>query len=347
MRNYDLSPDVLFMQRAMDLAVNGSGMVSPNPLVGSVIVYDGKIIGEGWHQKYGEAHAEVNAVKNVKDRSVLPESTVYVNLEPCSHFGKTPPCADMLASLPVKRVVISNADPNPLVEGKGVNKLMEAGIDVTIGVLEKEGRELNKRFFTMMEKKRPYIILKWAQTEDGFIARENYDSKWISNTYSRQLTHKWRTEEDAILVGTTTAEHDNPRLTVRDWTGRNPIRVVIDRDLRLKESLNLFNGETDTLRYNVLRDGVKDRVSSIKLPAENFLHNLIDDLYKRKISSLFVEGGSSTLNGFIATSYWDEARIFTSNQRFANGIPSPKINGQVYQKSSVLDDMLTILHPLS
>ena len=253
----------------------------------------------------------------------------------------------MLISLPVKRVVISNVDPNPLVEGKGIQKLRDAGIEVTIGVLEKEGRELNKRFFTMMEKKRPYIILKWAQTEDGFIARENYDSKWISNSYSRQLTHKWRTEEDSILVGTTTAEHDNPQLTVRDWTGRNPTRIVIDKNLRLKESLNLFNGETATLRYNILRDAIKDHVSIIKLQPENFLENLIDDLYKRKISSVFVEGGSSTLNSFIAANYWDEARIFTSNQRFANGIPSPKINGNVYQKSPILNDSLTILYPVN
>src|SRR6478609_1743187 len=197
--------DELFMQRAMELAELGRGHVSPNPLVGCVIENKGKIIGEGYHEKFGGPHAEVNAVNSVKDKDQLIGATVYVNLEPCAHHGKTPPCADMLAKLPLARVVFSNLDPNPLVAGKGFEKLMSAHIRVDQGLLEERGRELNRRFFTFMEKKRPYIILKWAETADGFIARENYDSKWISNEHSRKLVHQWRTEEDAVLVGSRTA----------------------------------------------------------------------------------------------------------------------------------------------
>ncbi|MEQ9412696.1 MAG: bifunctional diaminohydroxyphosphoribosylaminopyrimidine deaminase/5-amino-6-(5-phosphoribosylamino)uracil reductase RibD, partial [Cyclobacteriaceae bacterium] len=217
--------DKFYMLRAMELAKNGIGHVSPNPLVGCVIVYEGKIIGEGWHGKYGEAHAEVNAVNAVADKSILNGAAVYVNLEPCAHTGKTPPCADLLVKHKVKRVVIANVDPNPLVAGKGIAKLKDAGVEVLTGVLEEAGRELNKRFFTFLKHKRPFVILKWAQTSDGFIARENFDSKWISNEYSRKLVHKWRTEEDSILVGYNTALYDNPKLTARDWTGRNPVRI--------------------------------------------------------------------------------------------------------------------------
>src|SRR6478609_11980434 len=200
-----MSSDEQFMQRAFELAKLGAGSVSPNPMVGCVIVHRGEIIGEGWHKKYGEAHAEVNAIDSVKEKKVLNESVVYVTLEPCSHFGKTPPCADLLIQHRVKKVVVSNLDSNPLVSGNGVKKLRAAGIEVVTGILDKAGRELNKRFFTFMEKQRPYIILKWAETADGFIARENYDSKWISNEHSRKLVHQWRTEEDAVLVGSRTA----------------------------------------------------------------------------------------------------------------------------------------------
>src|SRR5882672_8135505 len=208
-----MTPDELFMQRALELAQLGIGYVSPNPRVGCVIVHENKIIGEGWHRKFGEAHAEVNAINSVKEQSLLKESTVYVNLEPCSHFGKTPPCVDLLIEHHVKKVVIGNLDINPLVQGQGIKKLKDAGIETLTGVLEKEGHELNKRFFTFIEKQRPYIILKWAQTSDEFIAQKNFESKWISNEFSRQLVHRWRSEEDALLVGTRTASHDNPSLT--------------------------------------------------------------------------------------------------------------------------------------
>ncbi len=344
MQKHDNDPDNSFMRRAFELAVNGLGNVAPNPLVGSVIVHDGMIIGEGAHRRYGEAHAEVNAVNSVNNKSLLSESTVYVNLEPCSHYGKTPPCADMLIANQVKRVVISNVDSNPLVSGRGIQKLLHAGIDVTQGILEKEGRQLNKRFFTMVEKKRPYIVLKWAQTSDGFMARENYDSKWISNIYSRQLTHKWRTEEDAILVGTRTAALDNPQLTVRYWTGKNPIRIVIDRKLMLDRSLHVFDEQSKTLRYNILRNEESGNVSTIRLNDTSFLSELLNDLYIRKIQSVFVEGGPTTLNSFIALGLWDEARIFQSSERFGKGISAPALGGTSIE-TVLFNDKLIVVHP--
>jgi diaminohydroxyphosphoribosylaminopyrimidine deaminase / 5-amino-6-(5-phosphoribosylamino)uracil reductase len=245
--------EILFMQRALDLAALGRGTVSPNPMVGCVIVHQNKIIGEGYHQQYGGAHAEPNAINSVRDKDLLSQSTLYVTLEPCAHWGKTPPCANLLIEMKVRKVVIATKDANPEVGGKGIYLLKEAGIEVITGVLEDQARELNKRFFTSMEKQRPYVILKWAQTRDGFIARENFDSKWISNSYSRQLVHKWRSEEDAIMVGTQTARYDNPMLNVRDWTGRNPLRIVLDRHMSLKSELHLFDGSQPTLRYNQVR----------------------------------------------------------------------------------------------
>jgi diaminohydroxyphosphoribosylaminopyrimidine deaminase / 5-amino-6-(5-phosphoribosylamino)uracil reductase len=336
-----LSPDELFMQRALDLAQLSRGAVSPNPLVGCVIVYNNTIIGEGRHEKFGEAHAEVNAVASVNDQSLLKESTIYVNLEPCSHFGKTPPCADMLIKHQVKKVVIANRDPNPLVSGQGIQKLKAAGIDVVTGVLETKGRELNKRFFIFMEKKRPYIILKWAETADGFIARENFDSKWISHEQSRKLVHKWRSEEDAILVGTATAEYDNPSLTVRDWTGRNPIRIVIDRYARLPKDLNVFDGSQQTLCYTTRKESIEKNLTFIKLSENKFQQELLNDLYTRKIQSVIIEGGATTLQQFINAGSWDEARIFTSDQEFGAGICAPQFHGNLIAHESVLNDTLT------
>lgn len=321
--------DKFYMLRAMELAKNGIGYVSPNPLVGCIIVNEDKIIGEGWHRKYGEAHAEVNAVNALKDKSVLKHSVVYVNLEPCAHRGKTPPCADLLVEHKVKRVVIANADPNPLVAGKGINKLNDAGIEVTIGVLEKEGYELNKRFFTLLKQRRPFIILKWAQTADGFIAQQNFNSKWISNEYSRQLVHKWRAEEDAILVGYNTAAHDNPKLTVRDWTGRNPVRVVIDPTLSLDRSLHLFDGSVPTICYNTIEQGSKEGVEYVLLEEKEMLKGMLDDLFKRRIQSLIVEGGTQTIDRFISLGIWDEARVFNSKQKFGSGISAPVLNKEL------------------
>jgi len=332
------------MKRALELALRGKGYVSPNPMVGCVIVHENKIIGEGWHERYGEAHAEVNAVKLV-EKNLLKESTVYVSLEPCSHFGKTPPCADMLIEHGVKKVVVANLDSNPLVAGDGIKKLRSSGAEVITGILELEGRELNKRFFTFVEKKRPYIILKWAQTSDGFIARENFDSKWISNEYARQLVHKWRTEEDAVLVGPRTAMHDNPQLNVRDWTGRNPVRVIIDRFLRLSEKLHLFDRSQKTICYNLLKHEEHPNLSLIRLDEQDFLLNVVHDLYKQKIQSVIVEGGAQILNAFMDLNLWDEARVFVSGKSFTKGIAAPMISGNQVCEEIIDSDMLRIYHP--
>jgi diaminohydroxyphosphoribosylaminopyrimidine deaminase/5-amino-6-(5-phosphoribosylamino)uracil reductase len=301
--------DEQFMRRCFDLALRGIGSVSPNPLVGCVITHNNEIIGEGWHKKYGGPHAEVNAVASVADKNLLPVSTVYVNLEPCSHHGKTPPCADMLVAHHVKKVVISNVDSNELVAGKGIEKLRNAGIEVVTSVLESEGRYLNRRFFTFMEQRRPYIILKWAQTSDGFMSRDSNDPSKISNELTQQLVHRWRTEEDAFLVGTQTAATDNPKLNVREWTGRDPVRVVIDRNGRLDRSLHLFDGTQPTIVY------------------ENF-SGIADDLFRRKIQSLVVEGGATTLNLFIASGLWDEARVFVAPIEFHDGLKAPTLSGR-------------------
>ena len=333
------------MQRAMELAVLGAGHVSPNPMVGCVIVYDNKIIGEGWHKQYGGPHAEVNAVSSVSDTTLLRNSTVYVTLEPCSHFGKTPPCSDMLIEYSVRKIVVANIDTNPIVNGGGLQRLRAAGVDVVTGVLDKLGRELNKRFFTFVERKRPYIILKWAETADGFIARKNFDSKWISDEFSRQMVHKMRAHEDAVLVGMRTAQLDDPQLSVREWTGRNPKRIVIDRFLKLNEKLNVFDGTQETLVYNVLRHAESPNLSLVKVDQDNFLMNLVQDLYKKNIQSVIVEGGSQTLEAFISAGLWDEAFIFISPQNFQEGIKAPTISGIVETYSKLNNDWLKILKP--
>lgn len=347
MKSHHHHTDELFMKRVLELALLGKGSVSPNPLVGCVIVHNNTIISEGWHKKYGDAHAEVYAIQSLQDKSLLKESTVYVNLEPCSHTGKTPPCADLLIHDQVKKVVIANLDTNPLVAGEGIKKMRASGIEVITGILEHEGRELNKRFFTFMEKQRPYIILKWAETSDGFVARENYDSKWISNEYSRQLVHKWRTEEDAILVGTKTVFHDNPQLNVRDWTGRDPVRVVIDRFLRLSDKQHVFDRSQKTFCYNVLKHEEHRNLSLIRVEEENFISNLVSDLTKQKIQSVIIEGGATTLQLFIDAGLWDEARIFVGEKSFGKGIRAPHLHGNLIGQESVFNDTLKIYHPIN
>ncbi|HEY5745738.1 MAG TPA: bifunctional diaminohydroxyphosphoribosylaminopyrimidine deaminase/5-amino-6-(5-phosphoribosylamino)uracil reductase RibD [Chryseolinea sp.] len=347
MTKHNHHTDELFMGRALELATLGRGQVSPNPLVGCVIVHDGKIIGEGWHKKYGEAHAEVNAVNSVENQALLAESTVYVNLEPCSHFGKTPPCADMLIAHRVKKVVVANLDSNPLVSGAGIKKLRAAGVEVITGILDKEGHALNEAFFTYITLQRPFIVLKWAETADGFIARENYDSKWISHELSRQVVHQWRAGLDAILVGSRTVAHDNPQLTVRDWSGRNPVRVVIDRFLRLDHKLHVFDGSQKTLRYNVLKHEEHPGLSYVRLDESDFLQQLIKDLHKQKIQSVLVEGGAHTLQHFIDAGMWDEARIFQSPRCFEKGIAAPVIHGRLTTQRMLAEDTLKILRPLA
>ena len=338
------SPDIQYMQRALELAQLGRGSVSPNPMVGCVIVHNDTIIGEGWHRLYGEGHAEVNAVNAVTDKALLKESTCYVTLEPCSHYGKTPPCADMLASHDIQRVVVAVKDSNPLVGGKGIARLKAAGIDVDYGVLESEARALNARFFTSIEKNRPYIVLKWAQTTDGFVARTNFDSKWISGPDSRLQVHQWRGEEDAIMVGTNTARYDNPRLNVRGVTGKDPLRVVIDKRLELDTSLNLFDGSQKTVCYNLLEDRKEGSTAWVEVREDQLIADIMNDLHARKIQSVFVEGGSQLLNSLMTHGFWDEARVFESNAVFGEGIAAPQIDLAASKSSEVGTDTLKIYH---
>jgi diaminohydroxyphosphoribosylaminopyrimidine deaminase / 5-amino-6-(5-phosphoribosylamino)uracil reductase len=330
------------MRRALELATLGIGHVSPNPMVGCAIVHDKRIIGEGWHKKYGGPHAEVNAVHDVREKHLLKESTAYVTLEPCAHFGKTPPCADMLVHEGVKRVVICNVDTNPLVGGKGIEKLRAAGIEITTGVMEEKGRQLNRRFFTFIEKQRPYIVLKWAETADGLIARENFDSKWISNEYSRMLVHRWRGEEDAVLVGYNTTLHDNPKLNVRDWTGRNPVRIVLDRDGKLPPGLNVFDGTQPTICYTSTKSIDQENLVFVHVNRETFIQDVLSDLFLRKIQSVIVEGGSQILHEFISKELWDEARVFRSKTFFGKGVAAPKLEEQPTFVDDIHGDKLNV-----
>ncbi len=325
-----------YMRRALELAALGRLYTSPNPMVGCVIVQNDLIIGEGWHQQYGGPHAEVNAVNSVKDTTSIHGSTVYVTLEPCAHHGKTPPCAELLRGLEPDRVVIAAIDSNPKVGGKGVSILEDAGIEVITVVLSEEARSLNCRFFTAFEKKRPYVILKWAQTMDGFIARENYDSKWISNPSSRKLVHKWRAEEDAILVGYNTARYDNPSLTTRDWQGKNPIRIVIDPKMELPNATNLFDQTAPTYRIALDQEGQDGVISLPEITPQRILEALV----QKDIHSMIIEGGSKTLQQFIAAELWDEARVFVSNAEFKKGIAAPVLKQAPQRTEQVFGDQL-------
>ena len=321
------------MQRCLQIAANALGNIAPNPMVGCVIVHQGKIIGEGFHANYGEAHAEVNAINSVKDKSFLPESTLYVSLEPCAHHGKTPPCSDLIIKSGIKKVVIASIDTNALVSGKGIEKLKTAGVEVVAGVLEKEARELNKRFFTFHEKQRPYIILKWAQTADGFIdsKRKNNNEQplQISSENSKLLLHKWRSEEEAIMVGTNTARLDNPQLNVRLVNGTNPIRIVLDKNLELSQNLNLFDDLQSTFVFNSVKN---EKINNLEFISIDFLNDVlkqvINILHERQIQSLIVEGGSKLLQSFISANLWDEARVFISETFIGDGVAAPKLNAQ-------------------
>jgi diaminohydroxyphosphoribosylaminopyrimidine deaminase/5-amino-6-(5-phosphoribosylamino)uracil reductase len=322
----------VYMQRCLDLAILGMGNVAPNPMVGCVIVYNGVIIGEGYHQKCGEAHAEVNAIRSVKHQELLSESTMYVSLEPCAHFGKTPPCSDLIIEKRIPKVVIGTVDPFAKVAGKGIERMQNSGITVEVGVLEKECRELNRRFFTFHEQKRPYIILKWAQTLDGFIDTDRTETQhptWITNALSKRLVHKQRSEESAILIGTNTAEYDNPALTVREWTGNQPIRMVIDRTGRLSSSLNIFDQKVPTWVFTESSQSDRENVKFIEIGfGKDILPQLLSELYQRDILSVVVEGGSILLNSFIQDGLWDEAYVYTGNQFFCKGVKAPQITGE-------------------
>jgi diaminohydroxyphosphoribosylaminopyrimidine deaminase / 5-amino-6-(5-phosphoribosylamino)uracil reductase len=324
-----------YIKRCIELAKNGLGTTYPNPLVGSVIVYNDEIIGEGWHQKSGEPHAEVNAINSVKDKSLLAKATIYVSLEPCSHFGKTPPCCDLIIAKKIPKVVIGTIDPFAKVAGNGIKRLLEAGKKVTVGILEHECNELNKRFFTFHNKKRPYIIVKWGESQDGFIAplsKDKQEPVWLTNLFSRQLVHKWRSEEQAILVGTKTVIDDNPSLTTRDWAGNNPIRIVLDQNNRISKESHIFDNQAKTI--------------SITKSNINFNNNLASEvatyLFENNIQSVIIEGGSRTLQTFIDANLWDEARVFKSNVILNEGVKAPKIEFKKATRNEILEDELLI-----
>lgn len=317
-----------YISRCIAIAKNGLGTTAPNPMVGCVIVHNSKIIGEGFTTPYGGAHAEVNAINSVKDKFLLKEATLYVTLEPCSHYGKTPPCSNLIIEHGIKNVVIGCIDDNEKVAGRGIAKLKEAGCNVTVGVLEDECKEHHKRFFTFHNKKRPYIILKWAETADGFIApshKKEQQPVWITNQYSRQLVHKWRAEEQAILVGTNTLLEDNPSLTTRDWEGKHPIRIVLDKNETLSKDLKVFDNEAETI---LIRETSAETISDL--------------LFEANINSVIIEGGAKTLQLFIKSSLWDEARVFFGNSVFKEGIKAPKLKGKLIDEQQSLDDTLKI-----
>ena len=337
-----------YMNRCIQLAKNGLGKTYPNPLVGSVLVVNDKIIGEGWHKKAGEPHAEVNAINSVKDAKLLKEATIYVSLEPCSHYGKTPPCANLIVESGIKNVVIGSVDTNSIVSGKGIEHLEKNGCNVILGILESECIELNKRFFTFHNKNRPFIILKWAETVDGFIdiiRNENTANgiNWISNSYSQQFVHKMRAEEQAILVGTTTVLNDDPTLNARNWFGKNPIRIVIDKDMKISKKHHVFDKKATTI---ILTEQIIERNSNPNIIYETiiFENNLSEEickvLYKNEIQSVIIEGGANTLQQFIDANLWDETFIFVGEANFIHGLKAPKLNREPNSVEKIKNDYL-------
>lgn len=323
--------DDKYMKRSLNLAIKGLGNVAPNPLVGCVIVHNGKIIGEGYHQKFGEAHAEIKAIDSVKNKKLLKDSTLYVTLEPCAHYGKTPPCSDAIVAHGIKRVVIGSVDPNPLVKGKGIAKLMRNGCNVVVGVLEKECMDLNKRFFTFYREKRPYIILKWAMTKDGYMDKRRIKEEKplkITGKEADKLSHKWRSEEHAIMVGTNTAIMDDPTLTTRLVKGHSPIRILLDRALVIPPSSQIFNNFASVIVLNTRKSAKSANVEWVKTKFKgNQLDAILEELYNRDIQSVIVEGGAKLLRSFIGQGLWDEARVFTSGKKIEKGIKAPVIKG--------------------
>jgi len=343
-----------YMKRCLDIAVLGAGTVSPNPMVGAVIVYKERIIGEGYTAPYGGAHAEVNAVHAVfarygeeQGRAMLQESVVYVSLEPCAHYGKTPPCADMLVDLKVKQVVIGCLDPYAKVNGLGVAKLKDAGIAVEIGVLEAECKFVNRRFFTRIAQQRPYVLLKWAETADGYFAPNTPEQKWITGPASKQLLHKWRAEEDAILIGVNTALIDKPRLNTREWEGKSPKRVLIDKNLSLPTDSSLYaDSKTDLIIFNALKTEWKGHVKRVAL--ENFdlylPHNILYQLYLMDVQSIIIEGGVKTLDLFIQAGLWDEARVLVGDVNWGEGVAAPRLPGVATAEKDIAKDQLKIFY---
>jgi diaminohydroxyphosphoribosylaminopyrimidine deaminase/5-amino-6-(5-phosphoribosylamino)uracil reductase len=332
------------MNICLDLAKQGIGKVAPNPMVGSVIVHNNKIIGQGYHEFYGRPHAEVNAIESVKDKSLLKESTIYVNLEPCAHFGKTPPCANLIIDNQIPKVMIGCIDSFSEVSGKGIAKMEAKGIEVSVGCLENESLDLNKRFFTFHTKQRPYIILKWAQTQDGFIDIDRLNSpnknSWITTPASKSLVHQWRAEEPAIMVGTNTALNDNPSLTVRETEGNNPTRIVLDMDLRLPNELNLFDKSVPTIVFNTIKNESTNNLYFVKIEQRNILPQILTELHSRNLQSIIIEGGAQLLNSFIEQNLWDEARVFTGIKEFKQGLKAPNIDKAATLTNHIDSDIL-------
>ena len=340
-----------YMLRCLQIANNGLGSTAPNPMVGCVIVVDQRIIGEGFTSAYGGPHAEVNAINSVSDKTLLKKATLYVTLEPCSHFGKTPPCADLIIKHSVKKVVIGLLNPHEKVAGQGIEKLKSAGIEVVTNVLEAECREHHKRFLTFQEKKRPYIILKWAQTSNGYIApikelrSENPEPFWITDSYSKQLVHQWRSQEQGILVGAKTVIEDNPKLNVREWSGKNPLRLILDPKLRIDQAANVLDDTVRTIIFTDSGKGNKNRNNTTFVPIDykaDVAGQICRALHKENIISVLIEGGSKTLQTFIDSGLWDEARVFTGNTTFKDGLRAPQLSGRHLSKKQVGRDTLNI-----
>ena len=341
-----MTTDEKYIRRCIELASNGLCNAAPNPMVGAVIVHNGKIIGEGYHAKCGEGHAEVNAIRSVKDETLLKETTIYVSLEPCSHYGKTPPCADLIISKGIPRVVVGCIDPFSQVSGRGIHKLREAGIDVTVGVLEEECKNLIRRFVTFNTQKRPYITLKWAESADGYIDinRENGSPVVLSTPVTSMYVHKQRAEHKAILVGRRTALLDNPSLTTRNWYGKNPLRLVIDRNLTLPAELKLFDHSTPTMVFTEKQKNSEDNLEYVALDfSKDILPQICTVLYDRKIQSLLVEGGTTLLQSFIDSELWDEIFVEHSEKVLYEGVKSPIIpKGTIFK--TVFRDKICVSH---
>lgn len=321
-----------YMARCISLARGGAGCVAPNPMVGAVVVHQGKIIGEGFHRKYGEAHAEVNAIASVRDESLLKEATMYVSLEPCSHYGKTPPCAELIIKKQIPRVVIGCLDPFPEVSGRGMRMLREAGVEVVTGVMEKEAWELNRVFMTFQEKRRPYIYLKWAQSADGFLDRLRTDNSSpavvLSSPETMRRVHRLRADVAAIMVGTQTALLDNPSLTVRHWSGKSPVRVVLDRTLRIPSHYHLFDGTVKTLVFTTVADAIsRENVEYVTIDfSQPVLPQVMHELYIRKLNSLMVEGGATLLGHFLKEGLWDQMLVETAPVSLESGVKAPDLD---------------------
>jgi len=339
-----------YMQRCLNLAKLGAGNVAPNPMVGAVLVYNDRIIGEGWHKEYGEPHAEVNCIRSVKaqDNEFISQSTLYVSLEPCAHFGKTPPCADLIIQHKIPKVVIGCRDPFEEVNGKGIEKLRAAGVEVEVGILENECKDLNRRFFLFHTQQRPYVILKWAQTANGMISAGNGERLLISDEYSNRLVHQWRSEEAAILVGTNTALQDNPELTTRLWPGNSPTRLVVDMNLKLPASLKIFNQQARTIIFNTIKQEEDGNLLYYQVAKDvSLVHQIMNALYQLRIQSFIVEGGAKLLQSFIDEGMWDEVRVIKNEELIINnGLKAPVLHkAKKITEDKILSDRIKIYEP--